>query len=90
MKIGIDLGDTVFKRSLPRIRFGRSEVMQLFPGCHGILAGHVQAKDELFVISKIGAEFGIDIHIDDRVEVLNSMHDAGIRYNILFIVGKSC
>ncbi len=124
MKISLDLGDTVFNRSLPRLKFGCGEVMQLFSGCLGVLAGHVtQARDELFVIcridpgqearvctslihaglmpnlidprnvrfcfnrsdkGKIGSEMGVHVHIDDRVEVLNSMHNAGVKYKILF------
>jgi len=124
MHISVDLGDTVFNRSLPKVRVGKAEAFQLFPGALGILSGLAYAGHRISVISKIdrGAEarvsfslfnaglipfivdpndvhfcfersekgaiasrIGTSVHIDDRIEGLNSIHEYGIPHKILYI-----
>ncbi len=121
--IGLDLGDTVFNRRLPRIQIEKADAMQLCDGAMLVLISLLQKGCKLSVISKIdkgnearvsyslfhsglvpnlidprdvafcytrkgkgpiAREKRISIHIDDRIEVLNSMHKSGVEHKILF------
>lgn len=122
--IGLDLGDTVFDRKLPRVTVEKASAMQLCDGAMHELLSLSDRGCRLSVISKIdighearvsfslfhaglipyvidpndirfchtraekgpiAQNMGLDFHVDDRIEVLNSMHSYGVPHKILFI-----
>ena len=58
MHISIDLGDTLFNRTAPKIQTVRGEVYQIFPAAIGVLSGQKHFGDRISIISFItkGAE----------------------------------
>jgi len=124
LKIGLDIGDTVFNRTVPRITVDKGSAMQPCEGALEVISSLEALGHEFFVISKIGPgseasvsltmiysglvpkfvspanvrfcytrsdkgpilkSLGVDIHVDDRIEVLNAAHEAGIPHKILFV-----
>lgn len=124
LKIGLDLGDTVFNRNVPKIEVGKGLAMQPCEDAIDIISNLESVGHELFVISKIGPgsearvcvslthsglvpkiispsnvrfcftrsekgpilkDLQIDVHVDDRIEVLNAAHESGVVNKILFV-----
>jgi hypothetical protein len=123
-RIGLDLGDTVFDRTKPRIMLDGNRLTQLCEGSFEAITSLSEKGYPLYVVSKIDEntetrvmlslryaelmpdildpeniqfcfsreakgpilrEHEIDIHVDDRIEVLNAAHKAGVPCKILFI-----
>jgi len=59
---------------------------------HNIVPNIIDVDDVHFCYSRdakgaIARDIGSDIHIDDRVEALNSVHNEGVKHKIIFIGG---